>query len=277
MKIISLGLGVQSVALYYMSSLGELPRVDAAIMADTGKEKEATYKYLSYLLAWQVINNGIPIIVVQDRNLFDDLLHKASNAQDRFASIPAFVQNNLGSVGMLKRQCTYDYKIIQVDRMIRKLYDIPAGRRLPKTEIWKGISVDELERMNAPKEVWKKVVYPFTGFWFDRASWGKFPEAKVMRRSDISQWYLQKGLPDPGKSSCVFCPYQSDASWARLKQESPADFEAAVRVDEAIRTDPSARIHSSCYLHRSLRPLKEVNFDQGNHLEFGNCADECGI
>jgi len=39
MKVISLGLGVQSTALYYMSSMGELPRADYAIFADTGGEK----------------------------------------------------------------------------------------------------------------------------------------------------------------------------------------------------------------------------------------------
>jgi hypothetical protein len=277
MKIISLGLGVQSVALYYMSSIGELPRVDAAIMADPGKEKDRTYKYLSYLQTWQVNNNGIPILVVQEKNLYDDLLHKANGTAGRFASIPAFVQNNQGETGMLKRQCTYDYKILQVNGMIRKIYGIPLGKRLPLTEVWKGISADELERMNAPKEAWKKIVYPFTGFWFDKKNWGRFADAVVMRRSDILHWYEKKGLPAPGKSSCVFCPYQSDASWARLKKESPADFEAAVRVDDAIRIDPASRIKSSCYLHRSLRPLREINFDRGNNLEFGNCTDECDI
>ena len=48
-KFISLGLGVQSTALYYMSSLGELPRVDAAIFADLGREKIETMKYMENL------------------------------------------------------------------------------------------------------------------------------------------------------------------------------------------------------------------------------------
>lgn len=42
LKIISLGLGVQSTALYYMSSMGELPRCNYAIFVDTGKEKKKT-------------------------------------------------------------------------------------------------------------------------------------------------------------------------------------------------------------------------------------------
>ena len=34
MKVISLGLGVQSTAVYMMSSLGRLPRADHAVFAD---------------------------------------------------------------------------------------------------------------------------------------------------------------------------------------------------------------------------------------------------
>ena len=39
MKIISLGVGVQTAGLYYMSSMGFIERCDYAIFADTGGEK----------------------------------------------------------------------------------------------------------------------------------------------------------------------------------------------------------------------------------------------
>ncbi len=68
-KIISLGLGVQSTALYYMSSMGELPRADHAIFVDTGKEKKGTIAYLKYLAAWQREHRGIGITVVRKKNL----------------------------------------------------------------------------------------------------------------------------------------------------------------------------------------------------------------
>jgi hypothetical protein len=38
-NVLSLGMGVQSTAIYLMSSLGELPRLDFAVFADTGREK----------------------------------------------------------------------------------------------------------------------------------------------------------------------------------------------------------------------------------------------
>lgn len=91
-RILSLGLGVQSTALYYMSSMGELPRVDYAIFADLGKEKKKTIQYLKYLQDWQQENNGIPIIVIRKKNLYKDLLNSENSTGQRFSSIPAFTK-----------------------------------------------------------------------------------------------------------------------------------------------------------------------------------------
>ena len=52
MKIISLGLGVQSTAMYFMSNLGDIPRADYAIFADPGAEKQETYEMLDYCKVW---------------------------------------------------------------------------------------------------------------------------------------------------------------------------------------------------------------------------------
>ena len=43
MKIISLGLGIQSTAMYIMSSLGKIERADYAVFADPGAELPDTY------------------------------------------------------------------------------------------------------------------------------------------------------------------------------------------------------------------------------------------
>ena len=43
MKIISLGLGIQSTAMYIMSTLGDIDRADYAIFADPGAELPDTY------------------------------------------------------------------------------------------------------------------------------------------------------------------------------------------------------------------------------------------
>ena len=63
LKVISLGMGVQSTALYLMSSMGyKVPRADFAIFADPQAEHPKTYKILDWLLDWKEKNNGIEII-----------------------------------------------------------------------------------------------------------------------------------------------------------------------------------------------------------------------
>ncbi|WP_461789478.1 hypothetical protein [Pedobacter sp.] len=276
-QIISLGMGVQSTAIYLMSSMGELPRADHAIFSDTGKEGAATYQYLDFLLGWQKENDGIPIAVCRDRNLHEDLLN--AERPGRFTSIPAFTKNDDGSVGMLRRQCTAEYKITVVDNYIRDhIYGLSKGSRRPKTQIWHGITLDEIGRMSQPYEAWKINTYPFLGqMTFKTEATERLSWARPMTRSDVVQWYILQGLPIPPKSSCVFCPYQSDKAWALKKKHSPEDFRDAVRIDEAIRNSTAKGIHNPVYLHRSCRPLATIAFDVIKEEEWGECSGNCHV
>ena len=118
MKIISLGAGVQSSALYFMSSIGIIPRADYAIFADTGAESESTYEYMDYLNKWAVANNGVPIKTAKYKNLEDDILAKQKYGH-RVASIPAFTLSPEGKKGAILRQCTSEYKFQQIDFMLK--------------------------------------------------------------------------------------------------------------------------------------------------------------
>lgn len=276
-QIISLGMGVQSTALYLMSSMGELPRADQAVFADTGKEGKATYEYLLFLLQWQQKNNGIPITVLRDKNLFADLM--GENTQHRFTSIPAFTQNEDGSTGMLRRQCTSEYKIHPVDNFIRdQVYHLPKGSRRPVTAVWHGITLDEMSRMSASLEAWKLNTYPFLGRSIDKAgNLQRLSWATPMTRQEVIRWYMLHALPVPPKSSCVFCPYQSDHAWAMKKRHAPEDFAAAVAVDEAIRNSTAKGIYNPVYLHRSCRPLADVVFDPDQDEPSGECSGHCHV
>lgn len=276
-QIISLGMGVQSTALYFMSSLGELPRACMAIFADTGREGAGTYAYLDFLLKWKEQNGGIDIIVLRDKNLYEDLLEKGSVG--RFVSIPAFTGNPDGSTGMLRRQCTSEYKIKIIDNYIRDhVYQLPKGSRRPATSIWHGITLDEIQRMAVPIEAWKNNTYPFLGYVTRKNSesitldWGT-----AMTRQQVVEWYLRQGLPLPPKSSCIFCPYQSDRSWADKKKNHPEDFNAAIEVDEAIRNSTHRGILHPIYLHRSCRPLAEIEFDVSQNEDWGECSGNCHV
>lgn len=274
MNIISLGLGVQSTALYFMSSLGELPRCDYAVFVDTGKEKKGTIQYLSFLQKWATKNNGIPIIVVRKKNLYKDLLNKRNSTGQRFSSIPAFTSNDDGSTGMLRRQCTNEYKIEQVDKTIREILKIPrlVGVRI---NVWKGISLEEIERLSIPQTNWKIHVYPFCGYTISKQV-TESNDYKKRTRNDIINWYISNSLPVPPKSSCVFCPYQSDAAWYNMKINEPTDFAAAVRVDKAIRNSSKKGIKNQIFLHNSCVPLELIEFSpDAPDLWSGECSGNC--
>lgn len=274
MKIISLGLGVQSTAMYYMSSMGELPLCDYAIFVDTGREKKKTLQYLKYLKGWQKENEGIPIIVVRKKNLYKDLLNSENSTGQRFSSIPAFTLNEDGSTGMLRRQCTNEYKIEQVDKEIRELLHVVSLRGY-EIDVWKGISLDEIERLSIPQQKWKHHVYPFCNYR-SSLNGGCWLDFEKRTRNEIINWYIKKGLPIPPKSSCVFCPYQSDAAWYHMKVNEPSDFRAAIRVDRAIRNSTKKGILSQAFLHDSCMPLEDIEFKPGlPDLWHGECSGNC--
>lgn len=275
-KFLSLGLGVQSTCLYFMSSMGVLPRVNAAIFADLGREKAGTLRYLDYLLNWMNENGGIPITVIRNKNLYQDLLNNVNSRERRFSSIPAFTRNEDGSQGMLRRQCTGEYKIDQVDTAIRKYFK-KDNLRGYQVEVWKGISRDELDRMSEPDVQWKTHTYPFTHYRVSAKEYTRYdPGIPTMTRNDIENWFRQHNLPIPPKSSCVFCPYQSDASYAYMQENEPENFEAACLVDDAIRNSSKKGTGQPVYLHESMIPLREVVFKKGRpDLWHGDCSGGC--
>lgn len=276
LNILSLGLGWQSTAIYFMSALGELPRIDCAIFADPGGEKRETYKYLEWLTAWAIENDGPTIIVARKGSLEKDLLNSINSKGKRFASIPAYTKNIDGSTGMLQRQCTYEYKIALVDKAIRHLHGLaPRVKNIP-TNIWKGITIDEIQRMDKPSDKWKTFVYPLCGYSIP--SVGKPASldcGKRMARNELPAWYRSHNLPMPPKSSCKFCPFQADKNWLDLKRNSPDDFSDAVKVDKAMRSSSKKGINNPIFLHRSLRPLDEVVFDETQDIPFGECSGTC--
>ena len=85
--VLSLGAGVQSTTVFLMSCLGQLPKLDHAVFADTGWEPHAVYTHLVWLQEMGH-QHGIPITVVQHGNLKEDLLRSTIRDGQRWVSIP---------------------------------------------------------------------------------------------------------------------------------------------------------------------------------------------
>lgn len=259
LPIISLGAGVQSTTLFLMACCGELPKPYAAIFADTGWEPKAVYRHLEWLED-QGRKAGIPIIRVSAGNIRDDMLAKARSSDGRFSTMPFFVATG-GKVSMLKRQCTSDYKIKPIRRKIREML-LREGEK--QCELWLGISFDEVTRMRTSDVKYIQNAYPLV--------------ERRMRRADCLQWLADHGFPIPPKSSCIGCPFHDDGFWRELKKKSPDEWQEAVEFDRAIRRLP--RIRGECYMHRSAKPLDEVDFDWiDDQLSLFDidCTGMCGV
>ena len=259
-SVISLGMGVQSTAVYLMSSMGyKLPREDVAVFADPQAEHHKTYKMLEWLLKWKEENNGIDIIVNKDNNIYKDQL---KTNPDRFVRVPN-MPTHTTPTGIALRQCTNDYKIKPVIKTVREQLKIKKHYRMKPTEMWLGISLDEVERMK------KSPLYNI--FYFYPLIY------HGITRNDCIDFYKENNFPIPVKSSCVFCPYHSNSFWKELQKENGEAWKKSIRVDRAIRK--KFKLVGDQYLHPSRKPLEEINFDDGQleMFEGFDCEGHCGL
>jgi len=262
LHVVSLGAGVQSSTMALMFAHGELePMPTCAIFADTGAEPRYVYTWLDWLeqqLPYPVHR------VMHKKGLRQNIIDSVKGG--RFAGAPFFTESG----GMLRRQCTREFKVNPITQKLRELVGLQLRQRAPKKTLvvqYIGISYDEAIRMKPPREHWIEHRWPLV--------------EKAMRRLDCLTWMQEKGYPLPGRSACTFCPYHSDAEWRDLKQNHPEDFHEAVMIDNLIRAGVRGT-KERLFLHRSLRPIAELDFktaeDFGQIDAFGNeCEGMCGV
>ena len=216
LRALSWGCGVQSTTLAVMSALGDLPRLDIVITADTGWERTATYEAREFYTAW-LQERGVRVEVVSAGNLGKVCLNE-------HMMIPCFTSTG----APLRRQCTSDYKVYPVKRRLREL----AGYHATKTphppageiELWLGISWDEYQRMKHSRVKFITHRWPLI-------------EQKTTRNA-CTEYLEAHDLPVPVKSACVGCPYRRASEWIEMRDTSPDDWQAVLAFDEANRNNP---------------------------------------
>lgn len=264
-RILSLGAGVQSTTLALMSARGDLPRLDAAIFADTGWEPAAVYRHLDWL------EPLLPFPVIRARRPGLDLgelaIRIATNPVSRSGSPPWFTSE---PKGMLPRQCSTEFKRDVIGQAVRRTIGLRKGQRGPKGKVveqWLGISRDEIQRMKDAKQSFVTNVFPLIGLG--------------MTRRDCKRWLAERQYPEPPKSACIFCPYHTGEQWRDMRDTAPADWEAACAFDEAIRPG-FVGMAGEAFVHRQMVPLRSADLstpkDRGQ-IEFGfveECEGICG-
>ncbi|MFG2970864.1 hypothetical protein ACGFZS_47110 [Streptomyces sp. NPDC048288] len=213
LRVLSLGAGVQSTTLLLLSAEGVLPKLDAAIFADTGWEPRSVYDHLNRLEKEVAEPAGIPVLRVSSGHIRND----AIDPEARFAQMPLYVRGHGGGHGMLRRACTADYKVKPIKEQVRQLLGYPHPTPVPGgtfVEQWIGISVDEASRAARMSD---DVQYMRSQFPLLFLHGGTNPRGGGWTRSDCIRYLTSFGFQNTPKSACIGCPYTGNARWRRLR------------------------------------------------------------
>lgn len=257
---------MQSSTVALMIAKGEIPMVDGAVFADTGAEPKHVHRYLDWL------EGEVPFPihkVMHKEGLRENIIGALLGG--RFAGAPFFTESPSGKgQGRLRRQCTREFKIQPIVQQVRELLGLAKGERAKKgiqVVQYIGISTDEASRMKPSQHHYIENQWPLIELG--------------MSRADCMKWLTANGYPIPGKSACTFCPYHDDKLWADMKKNDPESFADAVEIDEMIRGGVKGTTQK-LYLHRSMKPLRDVQFGNAKGLEQTDmfqeeCEGICGV
>lgn len=269
--VLALGAGVQSTVILLMSCNGDIEPPDHVLFANLGWEPPAVYRHLGFLKL-QAHLAGIPYHQIETGSIRQDSLRAhaaaATDRPRRSASMPFFTLGPPSKRGQLRRQCTYQYKILPLDNFIRReLLAIRKFAHAPigAAELWFGISTDEAKRATLSKTRWKTHHYPLLEL--------------DMSREDCHNWLDDNNYHHPARSSCIGCPYRSNAEWLWLKTNQPDAWADACNFDAKIRN--SRQLTGQLFLHQQRVPLTQANLDKDpkhepNPERHTTCLGYCG-
>jgi hypothetical protein len=231
-QVWSSGGGVQSSAIAALICQGKLPKPDLAVMADTGREYSPVWDYMHEHVIPDLRKAGVELHIAGHELSTVDLW---SGKDGNTLIIPAFTDSS-GAPGMMPKFCNQEWKVRVVQRFCRQ-------HGIKDADQWIGYTIDEMDRMRVYRDSmpWQHV-YPLI--------------ERRLRRSDCFSIICEMGWAEPPRSACWMCPYRSDQEWQLMQEECPSDFEKAKQLEaEVQQVDPNA------YLHRSCKPIGEVDFD----------------
>ena len=262
LRILAMGGGIQTTALMLMALEGILnPAPDGTMFIDLGWESSKTYENLRQLQRMAEAK-GHPFKWVKGESIFEDLL-AASFGQKMARTPPFFLKNQHGKRAQIGRDCTSHYKAERMAHEIRKMLGYPAGKTVSgRVEVMLGISTDEAHRLNNNSK--------YT--WIDN----RFPLIDLnMSREDCEAFIASRNFEIPPKSACLGCPYRPNAEWKEMKENRPEEFKQVVFIDNAIRRGIN-KIKDPLFIHQTLKPISEVDFDGSRKDGFGNdCSGMC--
>jgi hypothetical protein len=191
------------------------------VIADTGREKSSTWRYLEATARPRMAAIGLDIEIAPHSLARVDLYGHNGDLL-----IPAHT-----ATGKLSAFCSNEWKQRVVARYLGH----------PKDAInWIGFTFDEKKRIKSTENRW-------------------FPLVEMMlTKADIRAIIRAAGWPDPVSSACSMCPNLDNAEWRHVRDN---DFAAAVALDAEIREQDIFNGGSGVWLHHSRVALADADLD----------------
>lgn len=240
----SSGGGTQSCAIAVLIAQGILKKPDVAVMVDTEREASEVFEYHEKYIKPLLSGAGVELQIIR-KSAYEkcDIF-----SRDGESTLPGYFTTYSGSAerGKQPGRCSNYWKRRVFERHVNKCF--PGSR----FNVWMGMSTDELRRVKVVEGKWQK----------------KYPLIDLrLSRDDCISIVEKAGLPTPPRSACWMCPNRHDSEWAHLKENSPNDFNEAVKHERELR-----KTHPWLWLHTSCQPLDQVQFDSQNMELFqSNC------
>ena len=216
-NMVSYGGGANSTALLVGLHQHHIP-VDLILFADTGTEHPHTYAYLDIMDRW-LKEHGMPPIT---------RVYKTTRDGKRLTLEQECLQSGtLPSMAYGFKRCSLKHKIGPQDKF--------CNRYLPCCKVWaagkrvvKFIGYDAGESYRSDKVLLGDLADPKYSKWYPLMEWG-------WDRAACLQAIEDAGLPQPGKSSCFFCPSMRAEEIIYLRDHHPDLFRRAIALEDNAR------------------------------------------
>ncbi len=218
-NIVSYGGGANSTALLDGLHQHRIP-VDLILFADTGAEHPHTYAYLDIMNRW-LKDHGMPEITRVYKTTKDG---RRLTLEDE-----CLKSGTLPSIAYGFKRCSLKHKIGPQEKFCnhyppcRKVW--AAGKRVVKF-----IGYDAGEGYRSDKVLLGDLADPKYSKWYPLMEWGWDREACI-RAIEAA------GLPQPGKSSCFFCPSMRAEEIINLREHYPDLFRRALAMEDNARAN----------------------------------------
>ena len=188
--------------------------IDLVLFADTGAEQPHTYTHLDIMNQW-LKEHKLPCITC---------VYKTSQNGCRLTlEQECLSSGSLPSIAYGHKKCSLKHKIAPQDKFCNHHADCRSVWRSGKRVI-KFIGYDAGELKRRDKLLIRDLADTKYNKLYPLIEWG-------WNREDCIRVIAEAGLPQPGKSSCFFCPNMKETEIIHLRDYHPDLFQRALDIE----------------------------------------------